>query len=138
MTAPSPQPLASARVTGRIAGLTGLVAATVPSLAAAVTVSAAIWLSAAALLALALAVLVAAVLTGRRCPRALGTLAVLLAVAGLAGGADLAASAWLPALHADLGISLPLTVVVVSGPVAAAVLADARSERRGQIGRAHV
>ncbi len=33
-------------------------------------------------------------------------------------------------MHADLGIYLPLAVVVMSGPVAAAVLGDARSDLR--------
>lgn len=132
MTEQAPRPLAPDRAAGRRAGLPGLVAAMVPALAAAVTASDALWLSAAALLALTLAVLVAALLAARRVPPAPGSLAVLLTVAGLAGGADLAVSRWLPAAHADLGIYLPLAMVAVSGPVAAAVLEDAREEHRAR------
>jgi Na+-translocating ferredoxin:NAD+ oxidoreductase RnfE subunit len=106
-----------------------LIAAIVPSLAAAVTVSAALWLSAAAIVSLLATALVGA-LAARRLPPAAGSLTVLLVAVALAYGADLAASAWLPSVHAGLGIYLSLTVIVISGPIAAAVLADARPEER--------
>jgi Na+-translocating ferredoxin:NAD+ oxidoreductase RnfE subunit len=123
---PMPHPVAD-----RIAGLPELVAAIVPSLAVAVSVSAALWMSAAAVVSLAVTSLVAA-LAVRRLPPAACSLTVLLAAAALACGFDLAASAWLPSMRADLGISLPLAVVVMSGPVAAAALRDAQPERRSR------
>jgi electron transport complex protein RnfE len=122
-------PSAVSPVPDRTAGLPELMAAIVPSLAAAVTVSAAIWLSAAAIAALFATALVAA-LVADRLPPAAGSFAVLLAAAAFACGVDLAASFWLPSVHADLGIYLPLAVVVMSGPVAAAVLRDARPQNR--------
>lgn len=132
MTTPESRPVtATSTDHGPVAGMPELAAAIVPSLAAAVTLSAAVWLSAAAIVALLVTALVAALVV-RRVPPAAGAFAVLVAAAALACGADLAASAWLPAVHADLGVYLPLAVVVVSGPVAAAVLGDARPERRLQ------
>jgi Na+-translocating ferredoxin:NAD+ oxidoreductase RnfA subunit len=132
MMNPEPQlPPAVSAQRGRTAGLPELAAAIVPSLAAAVTVSAALWLSAAAIVSLLATVIVAALVVDRL-PRAAGSLAVLLTAAGLACGADLAASTWLPSVNDALGIYLPLTVIVMSGPVAAAVLSDARQENRMQ------
>jgi electron transport complex protein RnfE len=112
-----------------VAGVPELAAAIVPSLAAAVTLSAALWLSAAAIAALLATALVAALVV-RRVPPAAGAFVVLLAAAALACATDRAASAWLPSVHAALGIYLPLAVVVMSGPVAAAVLGDARPDLR--------
>jgi hypothetical protein len=112
-----------------VAGVPELTAAIVPSLAAAVTLSAALWLSAAAIVALLVTALVAALVVRRLSPTA-GAFVVLLAAAALACAADRAASAWLPSVHVDLGIYLPLAVVVMSGPVAAAVLGDARPDLR--------
>lgn len=129
MNPQAPLPSAAAPVPDRTAGLPELIAAIVPSLAAAVTVSAALWLSAAAIVSLLATALVAA-LVADRIPPAVGSLAVLLAGAVLACGADLAALTWLPSVSADLGIYLPLTVVVMSGPVAAAVLTDAQPKDR--------
>ena len=130
MMSPEPRlPSAVSRASDRTAGLPELAAAIVPSLAAAVTVSAALWLSAAAIVSLLVTSLVGA-LVARRLPPAAGSLAILLAAAALASGADLATSAWLPLVYANLGIFLPLTVIVMSGPVAAAILADARTEER--------
>jgi electron transport complex protein RnfE len=130
MKSPEPRlPSAGAAARDRTAGLHELVAAIVPSLAAAITVSAALWLSAAALVSL-LATALVAVLTARRLPSAAGSLAVFLTAVVFASGADLAALAWLPSIHADLGMYLPLAVIVVSGPVAAAVLIDARPDER--------
>jgi Na+-translocating ferredoxin:NAD+ oxidoreductase subunit E len=122
-------PSAALTARGRTAVIPELAAAIVPSLAAAATVSAALWLSAAALLSLLTAALVGA-LAARRLPPAVGSLTVFLAAAALAAGADLAASAWLPSVHDGLGMYLPLTVIVMSGPVAAGVLSDARPEER--------
>ena len=131
-------PPAAAPADGWTSSLPELTAAIVPSLAAAVTVSSALWLSAAAIAALFATALVAALvatalvasLVADRLPRAAASFAVLTVAAALACGIDLAASAWLPAVHADLGLYLPLAVTVVSGPVAAAVLRDPEARRR--------
>jgi electron transport complex protein RnfE len=134
MMSPEPRlPSAALRSRGRTAVIPELVAAIVPSLAAAVTASAALWLSAAALLSLLASALVGA-LAARRLPPAAGPLTVLLTAAVLACGADLATSAWLPSVYAGLGMYLPLTVIVMSGPVAAGVLSDARQEERTRRG----
>jgi len=117
----------------RAAGLAGLVAAIVPALAAAVSVSAALWLSTAVIVSVLASCLVAA-LVARRLPPAGSSLVVLLLAAASAGGFDAAASAWLPRVRADLGIYLPLAVVLTSGPVAAAVLGDAATD--GSVRRA--
>ncbi len=119
MMSPEPRlPSAALRSRGRTAVIPELVAAIVPSLAAAVTASAALWLSAAALLSLLASALVGA-LAARRLPPAAGPLTVLLTAAVLACGADLATSAWLPSVSSrGLGMYLPLTVIVMSGPVA--------------------
>lgn len=114
---------------GWTASLPELTAAIVPSLAVAVTVSSALWLSAAAIAALFATALVA-VFVADRLPRAAASFAILVVAAAFAGGIDIAASAWLPAVHADLGLYLPLAVTVVSGPVAAAVLRDPQARRR--------
>jgi electron transport complex protein RnfE len=124
-----PLPSAVSAARDRTTALPELVAAIVPSLAAAVTVSAALWLSAAAIMSLLVTALVGA-LAARRLPPRAGSLTVLLVAAALACGADLATSAWLPLVHAGIGIYLPLTMIVMSGPVAAAVLADARPQER--------
>jgi Na+-translocating ferredoxin:NAD+ oxidoreductase RnfE subunit len=119
----------------RTAGLAELIAAIVPSLAAAVSVSAALWMSTAVVVSLVVTSLVAA-LVARRMPAAVCSFAVLLAAAVLACGFELAASAWLPLVRASLGIYLPLSVILLTGPVAAAAFGDARPARR--TGRAAV
>lgn len=120
----SPPVAASARGDTRIAWLA---AGIVPSLAGATTLAAALWLSAAALVSVFAAAALAALLARRR---AVGSLAVLVLLAALAGAADRAAAAWLPSMHASLGIALPITVVLLPGAVAAAALGDDRGERR--------
>jgi electron transport complex protein RnfE len=112
------------------------VAALVPSLAA-TTLEAALWLSAAVLVS-AIATTALAALLARRVPAAAGSLAVLVLLAALTGAADRAAAAWLPALHAGLGIALPVTVVLLPGALAASPLRAGRADRppRGARGRA--
>jgi hypothetical protein len=104
-----------------------LAAAIVPSIAAATTLASALWLSAAVFVS-ALATAVLAALLIRR--PVVGTLAVLVLLAVLAGAADRAAAAWLPSLYADVGIALPITVVLLPGALAAATLGDGRGQRR--------
>ena len=129
MKSESRLPPAVAPADGWSASLPELTTAIVPSLAAAITVSSALWLSGAAIAALFATALVAA-LVADRLPRAAASFAVLTVAAAFACAIDLAASAWLPAVHADLGLYLPLAVTVVSGPVAAAVLRDPEARRR--------
>jgi hypothetical protein len=104
-----------------------LAAAIVPSIAAATTLASALWLSAAVIVSTLAAATLAALLARRR---VVGTLAVLVLLASLACAADRAAAAWLPSLHANLGIALPIAVVLLPGAVAAATLRDDRSDRR--------
>ena len=104
-----------------------LSAAIVPSLAAATTLAAALWLSAAAIVSALAAAMLAALLARRP---VVGSLAVLVLLAALAGAVDRAAAAWLPSMHAGLGTVLPITVVLLPGALAAATLADARGDRR--------
>ncbi len=105
------------------------VAAIVPSLAA-TTLEAALWLSAAVLVSAIMATALAALLA-RRTPAAAGSLAVLVLLAALAGAADRAAAAWLPALHDGLG-RRPARHGGRCCPVrvAAATLHDGREDRR--------
>jgi Na+-translocating ferredoxin:NAD+ oxidoreductase RnfE subunit len=131
MTPTSRAPETARLADDRNARLPSLVAAIVPSLAAAVTAGGALWLSAAAIVSLFLTALLAALLVRRVAP-AVGSLVVLLACAVLAGAADIAAAAWLPAVRADLGIYLPLAVLLTSGPVAAAVLGDTQPNERAR------
>ena len=105
------------------------IAAIVPSVAAASTLAAGLWLSAAAMVS-ALAAATLAALLSRRLPLAAASIAVLVLLAALAGAADRAAAAWLPAMHASLGVFLPITVVLLPGAVAASTLRDAGDERR--------
>jgi hypothetical protein len=109
------------------ARIASLAAVIVPSLAAATTLAAALWLSAAAIVSALAAAALAALLARRP---VVGSLAVLVLLAALAGAVDRAAAAWLPTLHAGLGVALPITVVLLPGAVAAATLGDARGDRR--------
>jgi len=122
-------PGASPSLADRTGRFSELAAAIVPSLAAAVTAADGLWLSAAAVVSLFATALLAAFLA-RRVPPAVASLVILLACAFLAGAVDLAASAWLPDVRADLGIYLPLSVLLTSGPLAAAVLGDLQPHER--------
>jgi len=133
VSARSPLPPAAPSRTGPAGFRDELIAAIVPSLAAALTAADALWLSAAVLVSLFCTAMLASLLAGRAAP-AIGSLGVLLAAAVLAGAADVGAGAWLPEVGGRLGIYLPLAIVMTSGPVAATVLADA--EPRGRPRRA--